>query len=424
MLLDATMRYQANAGNLKTRHWAALWQSNIPTLSCLKDLTAQSGFVAMDAEPWGPEGVDVAEVGLSLIRPFDVSQIEQPPTTIQQLRKCLSISTYSIKICRRNQGKREKFRAENARLVEAEDLETTLVEIVASFQDMLGTAEKGNRPYADAAPTVPPLILIGFDLAFELRSLAKSYPKIADCFTSWVDLQELVKDAAQLGSTSPSLRDSLTALGFGSIRADAGSIWKKHSAAKDTLRIAAVLLNLSLRDADEGVLPVTFTWRRKWSAAKAAQQYRSTGKLFNGLPKPREQFPFTAKVDLLDDNNGAPGRKVTAKDLLEMFTPHAPKAAGSHSRGVSGFLSLPSFDALNEFVATVHGTPCEEYGGRWAAVSIFDPALTPARTAEELEEYIKAQQEATISEKRKLGQQKKQQQGQGQGNIAPDEQSR
>lgn len=133
MLLDATMRYQANAGNLKTRHWAALWQSNIPTLSCLKDLTAQSGFVAMDAEPWGPEGVDVAEVGLSLIRPFDVSQIEQPPTTIQQLRKCLSISTYSIKICRRNQGKREKFRAENARLVEAEDLETTLVEIVASF---------------------------------------------------------------------------------------------------------------------------------------------------------------------------------------------------------------------------------------------------------------------------------------------------
>lgn len=419
------MRYQANICHLKTKHWASLWQSNISTLSCLKNLTAQSGLVTMDAEPWGHEGVDAAEVGLSLIRPFDMSTIEQPPTTLQELQNCLSICTYSIKICGREQGRRERFAAENSRLVRAEDLEDALMEILVSFQGMLGTPEKGKRPPTDTTPT-PPLILVGFDLAFELRSLSKSYPKIADCFASWVDLQELVKDAAQLGSTSPSLRDSLTALGFGSIRTDTGSIWKKHSAAKDTLRSAAVLLNLSLRDADQGVLPLTFTWRRKWSTAKARQQYRGTGKLFNGLPKPREHYPFTAKVDLLVDNDTAPPRKVTAKDLMELFTTHAPTAAGSRTQDVSGFISLPSLDALNEFVATVNGMTCEEYGGSWAAVSIFDPALTPARTADELEEFNKAQQEATILEKRKLRQQKKQQQGQGQGqeNIPPDERSK
>ncbi|OAR00811.1 hypothetical protein LLEC1_04204 [Akanthomyces lecanii] len=376
----------------------------------------------MDAEPWGHEGVDVAELGLSLIRPFDMSKIEQPPTTIQELQSCLSISTYSIKIRGREQGKRERFPAENSKLVKAEDLEKALMEILVSFQGVLGTPGNGKRPPTDATPT-PPLILVGFDLAFELRSLAKSFSKIAECFASWVDLQELVKDAAQLGSTSPSLRDSLTALGFGSIRTDTGSIWKKHSAAKDTLRIAAVLLGLSLRDADQGVLPLTFTWRRKWSTAKARQQYRGTGKLFKGLPKPREQFPFTARVDLLDDNDGAPHRKVTAKDLMEIFAAHAPAAAGSLKRGVSGFISLSSFDSLNEFVAAVNGMTCEEYGGSWAAVSFFDPALTPARTADELEEFNKARQQATILEKRKLRKQKKQGQGQGQRreNIPQDE---
>lgn len=108
-----------------------------------------------------------------------------------------------------------------------------------------------------------PLVLVGSDLAFAFRSLSTPYPKVTNCFTYWVDLQQLVKEAARLDKP-PSLRDSLTALGFGIVSTDVGSVWKKHSAGKDTVRTAAVLASMSLRGAEQEVLPVTFTWCRKW----------------------------------------------------------------------------------------------------------------------------------------------------------------
>lgn len=183
--------------------------------------------------------MDVAEIGLAVIHPFDLSDIEQPPKTIQQLQSQISVTTYSIKISGREQGKgREKFTAQNNKVVKADELEDVLVEILRSFRDTLAGAM--SKASASDDVTVPSLVLIGFDLSFELRSMSASYSRIADYFTSWVDLQELVKDAAQL-RLSPSMRDSLMALGFGSSYPDIGTPQTKHSAAMDTLRIAAIL---------------------------------------------------------------------------------------------------------------------------------------------------------------------------------------
>lgn len=54
-----------------------------------------------------------------------------------------------------------------------------------------------------------------------------------------------------------------------------------------------------------------------------------------------------------------------------------------------------------------HDKACEENDGRRVAVSNPDPALIPARTAEELEEFKRARLQATILEKRQFKQQKK-----------------
>lgn len=360
----------------------------------------------MDAEPWGPKSVDVAEVGLSLICPFDLHDVDQPPKTIEELRGHLDIETYAIKICDREQGKRERFLKQNSKMVQPKDLENTLVEVLVSFREKLATMAKAKGSLA-----APPLVLVGFDLAFELRSLSTSYPKIADCFTSWVDLQELVKEAAQLDK-SPSLRDSLTALGFGTASTDVGSLWKKHSAGKDTVRIAAVLASLSLRGAEQEVLPITFTWRRKWSPTKQHMQYRRTGKLFkNGPPKPAELFPFTAKLSFC--GGPPPSERVEASDIMKLFAQHNPTAVGSCWRdgSLTAFVSMPSFDALEQFVANMDGALCEAYGGTWKVMSIFDPTVTPARTAEELKELNKEKLQATIVAKKEQRQQKRMEQG-------------
>ncbi|KAM3429063.1 hypothetical protein NHJ13734_008328 [Beauveria thailandica] len=360
----------------------------------------------MDAEPWGLKSVDVAEVGLSFIYPFDLSEVDQPPKTLQELRGHLEIETYAIKIRGREQGKREHFLEQNSRMVPPKDLENTLVEVLESFREKLASMAK-----AKGSLTAPPLVLIGFDVAFELRSLSACYPKIADCFTSWLDLQELVKEAAQLDK-SPSLRDSLTALGFGTVSTDVGSLWKKHSAGKDTVRIAAVLVSLSLREAEQQVLPITFTWRRKWSPAKQHMQYRGTGKLFkNGPPKPAELFPFTAKLSLC--GAPSPSGRVEASDIMKLFAQHDPTAVGSSCRdgSITAFVSMPSFDALEQFVASMDGALCEAYGGTWNVMSIFDPTVTPARTAKELEELNEEKLQAAIAAKKEQRLQKRLEQG-------------
>ncbi|EGX89246.1 hypothetical protein CCM_07498 [Cordyceps militaris CM01] len=400
------MRYSQNPGTLKTKHWSTLWRSNISDLGTIQ--TSQVGFVAIDAEPWGPKSLDVAEVGLSLIFPFDLSKVNQPPKTMEELRGHLEIETYSIKICGREQGKRERFLEQNSKMVQPKDLENTLVEVLMSFRAKLAAI-----PKAKGSLTAPPLVLVGFDLSFELRSLSASYPKIADCFTSWVDLQELVKEAAQLDK-APSLRDSLTALGFGSVSTDVGSVWKKHSAGKDTVRIAAVLASLSLRGAEQEVLPMTFTWRRKWSPAKQHMQYRGTGKLFkNGPPQPTELFPFTAKLTLCGGRPSSLSGKVEASDIMKLFAGHNPTAVGSccHDGSITAFVTMPSFDALEQFVANMDGALCEVYGGAWNVESIFDPTVTHARTAEELEEFNKENLQATIAAKKEQRRQKRLEQG-------------
>ncbi len=200
---------------------------------------------------------------------------------------------------------------------------------------------------------------------------------------------------------------------FWTVGTDVGSRWKKHSAGKDTVRIAAVLASLSLRGAEQEALPITFTWRRKWSPGRRHGQYRSTGRLFNnGQPTPAELFPFTAKLTL----GGGPSLsvKVEASGIMKLFAEHRPTAVGSCCRGgsMAAFVSLPSFDALERFVASMDGAGCEAYGGTWNVLSMFDPSVTKVRTAEELEEFKQESVQAAIVAKKEQRRQKRLGQGQ------------
>ncbi|KAK2616460.1 hypothetical protein QQS21_000702 [Conoideocrella luteorostrata] len=396
------MRYHRTPNFFRTRHWAKLWQNNIPDLESLQICMGKTGFVAIDAEPWGDQSALVAEIALSLVYPFDRSNFDQCPNTTSQLRSGLRISTHCVKISGREQGRRERSHADDSQTVPLDEVEPTLVNILDSFKTTLAAQRElssGDRDHPAQ------LVLIGFDLGFEFRSISTSYPLITEYFTSWVDLQELVKDISQ-ADRAPTMRDSLIALGFGDDRHAIGSIHKKHSSGMDTLRMTALLVGLLFYQND-APLNIQFTNRRKWSPGKAHGRYMGTGKFFHKTrPKPKEFHPFTAEVLL----RGSSLNEISASRLYDMFAHYDPLAAGNGSNkrrnDLMGWVSLPSLEALDYFVKDINGAE-SEYGGMWQAVSLYDPILTPIRTASELESFKELRLQEEIQEKRSQRTQKK-----------------
>ena len=100
---------------------------------------------------------------------------------------------------------------------------------------------------------------------------------------------------------------------------------------------------------------------------------------------PRELFPSAARVTWKDDN----GPKLKALKLYETFSAYNPSAVrvtrNQNPPTDRGLVCLPSLEELNLSVDQVNGLQCED--GVWEAVSYYDPSLTTARTAAELEEF-------------------------------------
>lgn len=65
---------------------------------------------------------------------------------------------------------------------------------------------------------------------------------------------------------------------------------------------------------------------------------------------------------------------------------------------------MASLEELNLFVEEVHGLEDAERRGAWIATSQYDPAVVPAITAAELDEFLKRKSISELAEKKRIRQ--------------------
>lgn len=242
----------------KTKHWRQLYESRISDIKTLKECAKSAAFVIIDAEPWGRDDSEPAEIGLSFLTPAHVDL--ELPMTLDEASNLTGLDTRWIRFVdreRREKG-REEHRYGTQHLVLGNKAEETLKDIIESFQDQI--------------PGGTPLILTGFAVVFELQVLSNLYPNILKYFTYWVDLQELASGVVD-GITRTSLRDTLIACDFDGYRysQDSQTAVFRHNAATDTVRIAVLLIRFWRFLIMEGSLILAHHLTRNSSLPDGAQ---------------------------------------------------------------------------------------------------------------------------------------------------------
>ncbi|KAK5661243.1 hypothetical protein OQA88_11137 [Cercophora sp. LCS_1] len=269
-------------------------------------------------------------------------------------------------------------------VLEAGQVEDALVQLLESFK------ERTNKN----------LVLTGFSMTHELRAIANDYTRLAELFSSWVDVQELMPVVPGPGSRThqPSLRTCLELFGF-SPDPEAVNSFNGHNAGNDTVRASAVLLRLLTHPQGYQLqIPAPNPGNRE---RKPKPYCKGSGAKFKRFwydrkPKPREVFPFIARVKIL----GPVGSGRSPKTLFTLFSGYHPTATGTNGqRGKRyGYVCLPDLDTLDRFVKEVHGSQVSG-SGVWDVVKDYDPSVRPC-TAEEFSEWQKKDQLSRLENKR------------------------
>lgn len=360
------MRYAKNCRNLDTRCWEALWESNIPDLATLKSQVSSCGIVVVDAEPWNIGGpTECREFGIAyipLIQSFHGDDLGLPRTLVSyQQHYGIQSSCCHIRGRERKKGG-QAFAFGEVDLLDADLVEERLLEITKSFNTT------SSKP-----------VLVGFDLAFELRVIAAHYPRLTELFPSWVDTQDLAAAASASNDPTemPSLRDTLIALGFGDDpRAVCSRTNWRHCAGNDVVRLAAGLIELLRRP--ESCPPLEIGRSQKKSRKQKRHCRPSlTQKLWRARPRPYDFYPFVARIYETSEHQAL--RRFSLQGFFDYFSSYSPTAAGIEPRKKYGWVCLLTHEELVTFVQRFDGTQESEEGYLWKAVA--DPTDSTASAA-------------------------------------------
>ncbi|RWA12303.1 hypothetical protein EKO27_g2773 [Xylaria grammica] len=375
------MRYHENCRFLKTKHWQPLWRRNIANLDALKAIAkSPCTFVAVDFEGLSAkegEPLGITDIGIAAF-PSPPTHIPTPiPDTsgrrsqrLQTFFEQHAIECHWLRLKGKRPISKTKDTCHFGRLQEIEPAQTE-AELVALFQSIQQRFDS-------------PLVLVGFDLVFELTTMAAHLDQTFQFFSSWVDLQDIVMEISNPKLT-PGLRGTLQAFGFAP--GDLAVYGRKsgHNPADDTIRQLAVLSNL-LRLPEGTTLQVEPRQKREEDKVR---------RFWHGCaPNPKELYPFTARVYV----RGKPLSFILPhwNQLFDIFSAYNPIAVGIASRGNYGWVSLPSLEGLNCLVKDVHGK--ELRGEIWDVVSKYDPSVIPM-TLHQLHEARQAAQKAEREKK-------------------------
>ncbi|KAI0164320.1 hypothetical protein GGR52DRAFT_559254 [Hypoxylon sp. FL1284] len=373
------MRYHHGCRLFKTKHWGALWQSNVPDLDTLKE--RQCTFVAIDfegrASKDGP--LDITEIGLAVLYPPVASKSPSPDglrhqgQSLENFSEQNAIESHWIRVRGRERDARyckDRYRVGAAQEIDAEGAEEALVSLLQSIKNRSGNS---------------PLVLVGFDLVFEFIVIASHLSQITKYFASWVDLQDIAAEVSG-DPKAGHLSMKTTLLAFGFFARDlAGRGKGGHNAGNDAVRILAVLVNLLRMEKgrtigiDTGLPKEENALRRIWTRDR---------------PSPRELYPFTARIRIEGKD-----LKYLARDCQQLFyyfSDYQPTAVGMTRAGNYGWVCLPTKEELHRFVHDLHGHEFEDE--TWIVVADYDPQ-TPHLTPEQYREAKRAEQEAQRKKK-------------------------
>lgn len=119
----------------KTKHWRQLYESRISDVKALKECANGAAFVIIDAEPWGRDDSEPAEIGLSFLSSTHVDL--ELPETLDEASNLTGLETRWIRFVdreRREKG-REEHRYGAQQHVLGNKAEETVKGIIESFQD-------------------------------------------------------------------------------------------------------------------------------------------------------------------------------------------------------------------------------------------------------------------------------------------------
>ncbi|KAI0204607.1 hypothetical protein F4808DRAFT_350102 [Astrocystis sublimbata] len=201
------MRYHEGCRYLRTKHWQAFFQSNITTLDALTSSTEFSTFVAIDFEGLYSkrgEPLCLTDIGIAVLpfpRPIPTGPI--PTSDGQKLQtlfeqNAIECHWLRLKGQRPISGPKEECHFGKFQEIEPAQTEAVLVTLLQSIQQWYNSK---------------PMILTGFDLVFELKTIESHLSKIFLFFSSWVDLQDIVMEVSRQKITY-GLRDTLRTMGL------------------------------------------------------------------------------------------------------------------------------------------------------------------------------------------------------------------
>ncbi|KAI6086896.1 hypothetical protein F4821DRAFT_269680 [Hypoxylon rubiginosum] len=376
------MRYTKDPSHLKfrTKHWQSLWQSNIDSLASLKN-NSQSAFVAIDTEGYTKsDSISVAEIGIAIL-PLSKHVLDSSANhDLEAFFNQNSILSYCFRVegQERREKQRDVYQFGQVQHIKPVDIHSALTGLFASLKDQFQT-----------------LVLVGFDLSAEITLIATYLHGITQYISSWVDLQELAADISN--TPSPSMRDTLLALGFVSDGLCVRNKGYQHCAGNDAVRELAVLAKFLVFREDTPI-------QIHRASSRSSQQENPTSQpscmFWNRRPGPKEIFPFSAILRI-------PGGSLASiiknlKGLQRIFAEYEPTAVGMNNRGGTGWVCLPNADRLAQFIKEVDG---QQVGGVvWNVTTDYDPkespavALTPAQLREAERAGQKAQMDSLAIE--------------------------
>lgn len=342
-------------------------ENGVPTrkhIDALRESLETSGFITLDAEPWGRRHLDVSQIGLSYTPPTNIhfSDNHEKNNSYQTLEGVVKeyqtrCHCYQIagQFCS-ERTRREDFDYGTTKIIASEEIEDTLLQALDSW----GVPQEA--------------LVTSFSMAFERKILLNRFPRLAR--RQQADIQ-LVATALS-GRVYPGMRDTLIALGFRyDKKAVGGSHSKRHSAGNDAVRAAAVLLSLLALKVPEPFIPVLtigHTPKNKGRHSSVKHPSHVDRKCWhNSRPEPREFYPFGARLHFVKSGTTlGPESLPSPERLLERFADFNPVATGVSGLEIgSGWVCLRSRAELEDFVARVNGTKEQMLGDSPAAADLI-----------------------------------------------------
>ncbi|KAI0551550.1 hypothetical protein F4679DRAFT_593358 [Xylaria curta] len=200
-----------------------------------------------------------------------------------------------------------------------------------------------------------PIILVGFNMAFDITMILSSYSEVTQYFSSWVDLQDIMAEftTAQI----PGLRKILLAFGF-----PPNNQRESHSARKDAVRKLAVLTNLlHLKNGSKLELSIQpkdgYQLRRYWSGF---------------YPGSKNVHPY--RVYLRVSGKAVSSVISGLTELFDFFPSWKPATVGWSRDRQYACICLSREEDLERFIAEFHGR--EFKGETWEAFADHDPEIS------------------------------------------------